>query len=125
MPATIVDTLPKSFADVLHQLGDVSAERVLFPAGDATEADVTRLLDGDDKHICELIDGFLVEKVMGLRESILASIISDYLREFVREHDLGFVFGADGLIRLWPGRIRFPDTGFCSWDQVPSGELTT
>jgi Uma2 family endonuclease len=124
MASTVLESAPRSFAEVLHRLGDIAPERVLLPAGDATEEDVVRLLDGDDKHICELIDGFLVEKIMGLRESILAGIILKYLSAFVAEHDLGLAFGADGLIRLWRGRIRFPDTGFISWGRLPEGELS-
>lgn len=113
----------KTLADVLHDLGDISPERIRFPVGNATEDDVVKYLDGADKRIYELIDGVLVEKAMGFRESLLAAYIGERLGVFVRAADLGIVFSPDGPFRLRPGRIRFPDTGFVSWDQFPSGEI--
>jgi Uma2 family endonuclease len=113
----------RTLADLLRDLGDISPERVCFPAGNATETDVIEHLDGDDKRIYELIDGVLVEKAMGARESLIAALLVHYLQEFVLPRELGLVFSADGPFRLQPGRIRFPDTGFVSWDQFPDGEL--
>jgi len=124
MATAIIEKESKTLADLLNAVGDVPLDRIRFPVGDATEDDVVRLLDGDDKHICELIDGILVEKTMGLRESVLAAIICRYLCEFVEAGDLGVTFSTDCPFRLRPGRIRFPDTGFISWDQFPNGELT-
>ncbi len=108
----------RSLAEVLHRLGDIPVERIRLPIGSATEADVIRLLDGDDKHICELIDGVLVEKDMGWRESVIAVQCGRHIANYLDEHDLGIVFGTDGPVRLRRGRIRFPDTGFVSWDRI-------
>ena len=27
--------------------------------------------------------------------------------------------GADGMVRLWPGRVRIPDVAYVSWDRLP------
>src|SRR4051812_35545330 len=119
MPHVLLESRTRTLADVLHDLGDVPPTRIRFPMGNATEEDVLRLLEGDEKHICELIDGVLVEKTVGLRESMIASLIGHYLQEFVLAHELGLVFSTEGPFRLRPGRVRFPHTGFVSWDQPP------
>ncbi|MCE5268992.1 MAG: hypothetical protein LLG00_14035, partial [Planctomycetaceae bacterium] len=71
-PATSVLPLDWTIADVLTHLGGIPPERVrLFPPpGTATEKDVEELDDHADR-LCELIDGVLVEKTMGYKESIL------------------------------------------------------
>jgi Uma2 family endonuclease len=115
-------TLPRTLADVVRDLGGIPLHRIHFPAGNATEDDVVRFLDGADKRIYELIDGVLVEKMMGLTESIPASFIGRILGNYVDEHDLGVVFAPDGPVRIRPGRIRFPDTGFIPWSRIP-GEV--
>jgi Uma2 family endonuclease len=118
------DSTPRSVADVLHRLGDIAPERLLAPFGTATEADVRRLIEGANKRLCELVDGYLVEKVMGNQESFLAGIFCECLRAYARKHDLGFVLGADALVRLTADRIRMPDVGFFPWSQVPDRRLT-
>jgi len=123
MPVAASTSDSRTLADLLELVGDVPLARIRRPIGDATEDDVIRLLDGDDKHICELIDGVLVEKTMGSRESMIAAIVGRLLGNFVDEHHLGFMLTTDGPIRIRAGRIRFPDTCFVSWSQFPDGEL--
>ena len=62
-----------TLADVLQQLGGISPRRIRFrPApGTATEDDVIKIHDRE-RRLFELIDGVLVEKVMGYWESVLA-----------------------------------------------------
>jgi hypothetical protein len=57
---------PKTAADLLRlieRLGDIDPARIRLnpPAGKATEKDLIQLLDGNDKVLCELVDGTLVE----------------------------------------------------------------
>lgn len=115
-------TLPslKTFADVLSRLGDVPPERVrLHPApGTATVADVLRTKDVENRS-CELVDGTLVEKAMGVREALLAVALGAILREFVKQHHLGFVTGPDGTLRLLTDLVRIPDVAFISWEATP------
>ena len=110
-----------NLGSLLEELGGISPSRVVIrPApGTATEQDVLRLLEAPRKRLCELIDGVLVEKPMGWRESLLAGFIIESLRVFVRPRKLGLVATPDGTIRLWPGRVRIPDVAFIGWDRLP------
>ncbi len=114
----VVDPTP-SVADLLTRLGDIPAQRVLLrPApGSATELDVVDI-EVRENRLCELVDGVLVEKVVGFQESTLSAILMDHLVEFVAEHRLGTVAGADVAIRLMPGLVRIPDICFTSADRT-------
>lgn len=120
----MIATLPQSdsFADVLRRLGDIPPERILaHPApGTAMPSDVLRLCDGEPKRLCELVDGVLVEKAMGQRESRLAVGLIGFLCEYLRLHNLGVLTGADGPHHLTDDQVRFPDVSFISWDNIPS-----
>jgi Uma2 family endonuclease len=117
---------PKTLADVLHQIGDVSPERIpASPApGTATEEDVIAAMDGPEKRLYELVDGVLVEKIMATKEGILASLIAHFLWTFVAEERLGVVSGADGPVKLHLALVRIPDVWFASWDRFPGGEAS-
>lgn len=114
----------ETLEDLLARLG-VSSDRVLaHPApGTATEADVLRLIEGPRKRLCELVEGILIEKPMGARESILASELNYLLARFVRPQNLGFLTSPDGPFRLSSGRIRFPDLAFIAWSSLPDGRI--
>ena len=109
-----------SMADLLKHFGGIAPERIrLHPyPGTATERDVTRLNDHEDR-LYELVDGVLVEKVMGLPESFVAVEIIGRLSNFVRERRLGIVTGEGGTLRLMPGLVPIPDVAFISWDRLP------
>jgi Uma2 family endonuclease len=117
--------LPATLADLLHQLGDIPPERIrLHPTpGHATEKHVIDALEAADKRLYELVDGVLVEKAMGTRESLLAAIIIQLMWNFVESHDLGIVLGGDGALRLMPGLVRIPDVSFIAWVKLPSREI--
>jgi Uma2 family endonuclease len=111
-------------AELLKKLGGIPAERVLLdpPPGTATEKDVLAVEQREGR-LCELVDGVLVEKAMGLAESFLALEIAFLLRWFLAEHDLGFLAGEAGTLRLWPGLVRIPDVSFISWNQFPNRKI--
>ncbi len=113
----------RTIADLLAQLGDIPPERVLFRPfpGTATERDVIEA-EREDR-LCELVDGVLVEKAMGFRESLLAVVIGGILSAFVVPRNLGLVSGPDGTLRLFPGLVRIPDVAFIAWDRVPGGTI--
>lgn len=92
------------------------------PPGRATEKDV---LDADahEDRLCELVDGILVEKPMGLRESLIAMYLIEVLGAFVRARNLGLVAGPDGMLRILPHMIRIPDVSFISWTRLPGGQV--
>jgi Uma2 family endonuclease len=121
-PPGTIDTL----ADLLAQLGGVAPERVRFrpPPGTATEQDVLDLHDREGR-LCELVDGVLVEKAMGFRESCLAVALITLLWSFVRHRNLGLVTSEASLIRLAPGLVRIPDVAFISWERLPDRRMPT
>ena len=122
-PTGAIETL----ADLLEQLGAIAPARVRFrPApGTATEEDVLAIRNSPERRLCELVDGVLVEKAMGLRESFLAIALASILRGFVRPRNLGLVTGADGTMRLVSGLVRIPDVAFISWNRLPNRRVPT
>lgn len=109
-----------TIGDLLEELGDIPPGRVrLRPApGTATERDVIAV-EASENRLCELVDGVLVEKVMAYYESRVAVVICTFLENYLEEHDLGIVAGADGMMRLAPGLVRIPDVSFVSWKRLP------
>jgi Uma2 family endonuclease len=109
-----------TLAGLLHRLGDIPPERVLLkpPPGTATEADLLELLEHHDR-ICELVDGVLVEKPMGHRESRLALWLAGELVNYLKQHRIGRLAGADAPHRLKLGLVRMPDLAFISFQRVP------
>ena len=116
-------TSVETFADLWERLGKVPLDRILMhPApGTATPADVLRLADAAEKRLCELVDGVLVEKAMGQRESRLAFWLGHKIANYLDEHDRGIAFGADGPSQLSEVQVRFPDLGFIAYDRIPAG----
>jgi Uma2 family endonuclease len=121
-PVPAIQTL----ADLLRELGDIPPARVRFPPppGRATEADVLAA-DRHGDRTCELVDGVLVEKATGLRESFLAIALAAILRAFVLPRNLGLVTGADGTMQLAAGLVRIPDVAFTGWGRIPGGRVPT
>jgi Uma2 family endonuclease len=105
-------------------LGNVPLERIVFnpPPGTATEADVVRLDDHEDR-LCELIDGTLVEKTMGYEESAVGQRIAFLLMSFVLPRKMGVITGPDGMMRILPRRVRISDIAFVSFDRLPGRKL--
>jgi Uma2 family endonuclease len=116
----------ETLADLLAQLGGISPDRVRFRPlpGTATEKDVLDV-QAREGRLCELVDGVLVEKGMGFRESFLAMALSAILWGFVKPRNLGLVTGADGMVRLVSGLVRIPDVAFISWDRLPGRRVPT
>ncbi|HEV3384255.1 MAG TPA: Uma2 family endonuclease [Gemmata sp.] len=116
--ADIVERLEssESFADIAERLGDISPDRIIWLPRPATEEDVVRLCE--KKRLVELIDGFLVEKAMGFRESLLAALVINYLINFTKPRKLGMVGAPDAIMRLRPGQVRLPDVSFVTWERL-------
>lgn len=110
-----------SMAELLDRLGGVSPRRVRMtpPPGTATVRDVVRLRE-KTRRLYELVDGTLVEKIMGAPESFVALEISFAIKAWNRERgNLGMVLGADGMVKLMKKLVRIPDVSFTNWDRVP------
>ena len=107
--------------DFLAALGDVPIERVMFdpPPGTATERDLLHYVDGDEKCLCELVNGTLVEKPVGLWEGRIGMRLGSKMENWAEENDAGAVSGADSTLRMDGGNIRLPDVCFISIDRLP------
>jgi Uma2 family endonuclease len=116
----------ETFAEVLHSLGNIAPERVYLDPkpGTATERDLLRAMKKTDR-LLELVDGTIVEKVMGSTEGGLAADIIHLLRNFLDHHDLGDVLAPDTTMRLMPKLVRLPDVAFVRWEQYPDRQRPT
>src|SRR4051794_25950148 len=123
MSATLTASPVRTMQDVLHDLGDIPAYRVRMTPwpGTATVADLETPAGAN----CELVDGTLVEKAMGLLESYFAGYLIASLTTFVNDHNLGLVSGEAGYYQLLPRLVRGPDVAFASWSRFTDRKLPT
>src|SRR5262249_22462841 len=117
---------PKTWtvADLYRRFGPIPFERIrqIPRPGAGTVADVDWLNYHEDR-LYELVDGILVEKTVGVRESIIAGYILTILNMFVRPRGMGVVTGADGTIQLDITLVRIPDVSFISSERLPGGKI--
>ena len=115
--------------DLLASLGGVSPRRVrMTPApGTATVRDVIRLRDRDpERRLYELVDGTLVEKPMGAKESWIAARLIILLGMWdIKLGGVGMILGADGTLKLLKKLVRIPDVSFTNWDRLPNRKVPT
>jgi Uma2 family endonuclease len=121
------DIFPSNWtlADFWTHLGGIPPERIRMSPlpGTATKKDVEEA-ESRTGRICELIDGVLVEKTMGYRESLLAGQIIHRINAYLETHDLGIVLGEAGTLEILPDQVRIPDVCFISWDRFPNRQLS-
>src|SRR5437667_459172 len=111
-------------AELVQKLGNIPLERICFtpPPGTATERDLLAAMRRSDR-LYELVDGTLVEKALGLSESVIAGEVLTEINVFARKHDLGVAAGEAGTVRLLKGLVRIPDVAFFCWDKLPGRVL--
>ena len=121
MPAVLRSE--KTMGDLLRRLG-VSAHRVRLQPTPGT-ATIDDLADANDrrrgKAPYEWIDGTLVEKAVGFNESVLAAWVLDRIFVYLDTHDVGFLAGEGGVMRILPKVGRAPDVSFIAWSSLPGG----
>ncbi len=84
------------------------------------------LLTVSDDRRFELIDGRLLEKLMGARASSIAVAISTALKIHVKPQQLGGIFDGECGYVLFPdqpNRVRRPDISFVRRERFPGGEI--
>lgn len=104
----------------LRDLGDVPLHRICMDPlpGTATEDDAMALMASDTP--CELVNGTLVEKVMGAPEGLLAGLIIYLLNCHVVPRRLGGVFAPDTPFRMKHSNLRLPDVSFSRRERTPN-----
>lgn len=116
---------PVMMSKLLKRLGGISPRRICMNPlpGTATVDDVIRMEEKYNR-LFELVDATLVEKVMGLRESLVAQKLARVLGGFAEDtHKLGVVPGADGTIKLLGTLVRIPDVAFIAWGRFPNSRV--
>lgn len=110
----------ETLADLLRQLGDISADRVRAnpKPGLATFEDLIRVNEKASP-TCEWIDNTLVEKTVGMHESWLAFLIIVKLGAYLEANDIGMCTDPDGVMKILPGVGRAPDVAFIAWESLP------
>jgi Uma2 family endonuclease len=119
--------MPTAFptvAELQEQLGGIPPERICLepPPGSATEEDLLEAMARRDG-IYELVDGVIVRKPMGYYESVLAAELIKLLGKFVDKHRLGKLAAPDGMLKILPPQIRYPDVTFVSWERLAGHDL--
>lgn len=112
MPAAELraDTL----AAVVHALGDVPLDRILWTPRPGTGTERHLLLN----KAAELVDGLLVRKSQGMRKALVEAVVGTRILDHVRPRRLGAVTIASGPYRTVPGVVRRPDVAFTRWDRL-------
>src|SRR5262245_48364860 len=97
--ATIVRESSLTVADLADMFGPIPDCRIRRdpPPGKATERDVLAI-HAQEKRLCELIDGVLVEKTMGYEESVIAIELARLIGNFVARRKAGLVAGEGGML---------------------------
>jgi Uma2 family endonuclease len=108
--------------DLAKRFGDMPLWRISFdpPPGEASEEECIKINERADR-LCELVDGTLIEKVMGSFESLIASNIVTEFNNYLRTNRIGIALGADGMLRLRVKLIRIPDASFISRENLKTG----
>jgi|JI6StandDraft_1071083.scaffolds.fasta_scaffold37605_4 Uma2 family endonuclease len=114
-----------NLSDLLIDLGNVPLSRVRTEPSPGTATEEDLLLCNSNGTRCELVDGILVEKIMGWRESLIACFLIELMRRFLRSNNLGLVTGPDGMMRILKSQVRGPDVAFVSWGRLPGGKVPT
>lgn len=122
-PMSTNAAIAANLSDILMDLGNIPARRVRSDPkpGSATVDDLLRV--NSQGGMYELIDGVLVEKAMGWRESLIAMALGRYISGFVLTDNLGLVSGPDGFFKILKTQVRGPDVAFTSWDRLPGGKV--
>ena len=95
------------------------------PPGTATEIDLLRRIDGDDRWPCELIDGSLVDKPASLHKATVAAAAAFAIGRWSRDNaDALIVLNGRAALRMAStGNVRLPDACGLLRCRLPDGRL--
>jgi Uma2 family endonuclease len=110
--------------DLANRFGDIPLWRIAFdpPPGRATERDCVAANERSER-LCELVDGTLIEKVMGSFESLIAGRILTLWNSWIdaQPRKPGLALSADGMLRLRANLIRVPDACYIARERLRGG----
>lgn len=86
----------------------------------ATIEDLMRMPEDGQKY--ELVDGEIVVSPTGYRHSSVGMRIGHLIQEFLDEHPLGGIAGADLGVVFENGDLRSPDLTFIRNEKIPAGD---
>ena len=116
----------RTVADLLHDLGDIPADRVrLYPPLKTVTFEQFESLRETLSPPCEWVDNTLVEKHVGFYESTLAMWIGGEIVIYLKQNAIGTLSGEGGVMRILPDIGRAPDVGVILWTRFPGGKPPT
>jgi Uma2 family endonuclease len=121
MPAPAIRRT-QTMADLLNELGGVSPERIRIHPYPATVRDVVEI-ERRENRLFELVDGVLVEKIMGHPESRIAMALIGALYKYLEKSDIGALSGEGGMFCLPANLVRIPDVAFARWERFSDHDL--
>ena len=122
---TAVKTRDLTVQDLTDRFGPIPLTRICWNPrpGTATEEDLKELVEHGENKLYELVDGIIMEKPMRLPEGVIGGTILRHVGNWVAPRKLGIVAGADGMMRLAPGVIRYADVSFMKASRFPNGKV--
>ncbi len=104
---------PVTLVELADRFGDIPATRICLspPPGQATEEDLIYFDEHEDR-LFELVDGTLIEKTMGNKESRIAGMIFGALYVYLRANPIGVAMPGDGQLKIRSDAIRVPDVSY-------------
>ena len=117
--------VPNRLSDILEELGRIAASRVRSePApGKATIADLIRV--NVEGCLCELVDGILVQKACGWKESLIVAALIQRLRQFVEIDNQGLIIGPDACFEIFRSLVRRFSLALPARNRLPEGKIPT
>jgi Uma2 family endonuclease len=86
-----------------------------------TPEDLLALPDGDRY---ELVNGNLVERIVGSKTSLIGGELFGLLRDYIKQQKLGSIWPGDNTYQCFPhapNRVRRPDVSFIKEGRLPDG----
>jgi Uma2 family endonuclease len=117
-----VPLLPRNWKldDLQQHLGGIPLNRIrMFPPPGMATVNDADAIHREEGVLCEVVDGVLVEKTMGWKESVIAVYLARLIGNFIEGKRLGVVLGPDGQVRTTGRQIRMADVAFIRWERIP------
>jgi Uma2 family endonuclease len=106
--------------DLQQHLGGIPLNRIrMFPPPGMATVDDADAIHREESVLCEVVDGVLVEKAMGWKESVIAGYLLRLINNFIAGKRLGVALAPDGEVRTVGDQMRMADVAFIRWERIP------